>query len=81
MSACCQSAFGMVPAKSASMKKGQKRFVVGQRVAINCFEGFTVRRIGTIKVVGKSDLFVQFDGRAFPQIFPRYAVVQEKGVK
>jgi len=66
---------------SAPMKKGQKRFVVGQRVAINCFEGFTVRRVGTIKAVGKSDLFVQFDGRNFPQVFPRFAVIQEKGVK
>ena len=81
MSACGQSSFGMFPAKSAPMKKGQNRFVVGQRVAINCFEGFTVRRIGTIKAVGKSDLFVQFDGREFAQVFPRYAVVQEKGVK
>ena len=66
------------PVKSAPMKKGQKRFVVGQRVTAKFWEGFTVERSGRIEAVGKDSLIVSWDGVGV-RLTPRCAILKIEG--
>ena len=65
-----------VKANAESMKKGETRFSVGQKVAAKFWEGRIVTRVGVIKgLVQQSEILVLFEGERNSVLVSRCGLV------